>query len=66
VVYCRAELLIKDRATVNQLLSGLSHMPVPIDNTTLVISDNGDIYGTVSDLELWLATPHDETGAQTP
>jgi hypothetical protein len=36
-------------------------MPLTIDDTALVISDNGDIYGTVSDMEFRLAMPQDES-----
>jgi len=50
VVYCRPELLADNRDAIRQLLSGLGSLPLPLDETALVVSDNGDIYGTVSDL----------------
>jgi hypothetical protein len=50
VVYCWPELLAEDSAAIRQLLSGLDQMPIPIEEKALVVSDNGDIYGTVNDL----------------
>lgn len=50
VIYCRAELLVSDENAIAQLLDGLGQMPIPIDENALVVSDNADIYGTVSDL----------------
>ncbi|MCC6553328.1 MAG: hypothetical protein IT372_09955 [Polyangiaceae bacterium] len=50
VVYCRSELLAEDAGAVHQLLTGLSQMPLPIEDDALVVSDNADIYGTVRDL----------------
>jgi hypothetical protein len=50
VVYCRAEALIAPGRPLSQLLSGLRQLPVPLDHDALVISDNGDIYGTIEDL----------------
>ena len=50
VVYCRSELLAQPGDAVRQLRSGVEQMPIPIDEDALVISDNADIYGTVSDL----------------
>ncbi|WP_194909913.1 hypothetical protein [Catenulispora rubra] len=50
VVYCRAEALTTDGHPLRQLLNGLRRLPVPLDQDALVISDNGDIYGTVEDL----------------
>ena len=50
VIYCRAELLADNKDAIAQLLDGLDQMPIPIDETALVVSDNADIYGTVSDL----------------
>jgi len=49
-IYCRAEALAGPTTALRQLLKGLSQMPVPIDDSALVVSDNGDIYGTVADL----------------
>jgi hypothetical protein len=50
VVYCRAEALAKAGAKVDQFLLGIGRLPVPLQDTALVISDNGDIYGTLADL----------------
>lgn len=50
VVYCRPEALAAPGPAVNQLLAGLRALPVPLSDSALVISDNGDIYGTVADL----------------
>jgi len=50
VVYCREEALAASGPKITQLLSGLRELPVPLADTALVISDNGDIYGTISDL----------------
>jgi hypothetical protein len=49
-VYCREEALASATPSLKQLLKGLNKMPVPIDDTALVVSDNGDIYGTMADL----------------
>jgi len=51
VVYCRPEALANDRGKIDQFLEGVSRMPVPIAEDVLVMSDNGDIYGTLQDLE---------------
>jgi hypothetical protein len=37
---------------IDQRLAGLRALPVPLAEDALVISDNGDIYGTVSDLAI--------------
>jgi len=50
VVYCSEEALAASGPKITQLLSGLRELPVPLADTALVISDNGDIYGTISDL----------------
>lgn len=50
VVYCRAEALAAPGPSLTQLLTGLRALPVPLADSALVISDNGDIYGTVADL----------------
>lgn len=50
VVYCRPEALAADGPAVSQLLAGLRALPVPLADSALVISDNGDVYGTVADL----------------
>jgi hypothetical protein len=50
VLYCRSEALAERGPAVKQLLSGIAGMPSPIDDGALVVSDNGDVYGTVADL----------------
>ncbi len=50
VVYCRPEALAKDRAKIDQFLAGMARVPIPIDAGALVISDNGDLYGTLEDM----------------
>lgn len=50
VVYCRPEALVENIAVISQLLTGLECLPVPVELSTLVISDNADIYGTLADL----------------
>lgn len=49
-VYCRSEALATATPSLRQFLTGLEQMPMPIDDSALVISDNADIYGTVEDL----------------
>ncbi len=51
VVYCAPETLVNDMDKIDQLLRGIAQIPVPIATDTLVISDNGDLYGTLADLE---------------
>jgi len=50
VDYCRPETLSQTGASVEQFVLGLEQMPIPIDDEALVISDNADIYGTVTDI----------------
>src|SRR5262249_18661218 len=50
VVYCREEALAVAGEKLNQFLAGLSRLPVPVREDALVVSDNGDVYGTVADL----------------
>lgn len=50
VVYCREEALAMPGPKVDQFLKGLEQFPVPVEDEALVISDNGDLYGTVVDL----------------
>ena len=50
VVYCREEALVSPGPALDQFLRGLSALPVPLHDEALVISDNGDLYGTVADL----------------
>ena len=51
VVYCRQDALIDDSEKIEQFLDGISQLPIPLKGDVLVVSDNADIYGTVSDLE---------------
>ena len=51
VVYCRAEALAAPGASLTQFVRGLSQLPVFLNETALVISDNGDLYGTVADVK---------------
>ncbi len=50
VVYCREEALAEANKQLAQFLRGLEQMPIRIGDEALVISDNGDIYGTLADL----------------
>jgi hypothetical protein len=50
VVYCRPEALASAGNKLDQFIAGISRLPVPLQDSALVISDNGDIYGTVADL----------------
>jgi len=50
VVYCRAEALASDGPALRQFLSGVDALPCPISPDALVVSDNGDVYGTVEDV----------------
>lgn len=50
VVYCRPEALAAPGPSLEQLLAGLAQLPVPLLDTALVVSDNGDLYGSVADL----------------
>ena len=50
VVYCREEALAENGNQLTQFLSGIEQIPIYIGDETLVISDNGDIYGTLGDL----------------
>jgi len=54
VVYCRPEALAQESAKIRQFLLGMDSLPVPLTPEALVISDNGDLYGLVRDLELRL------------
>jgi len=57
VVYCRPEALAAPGPKVDQFLIGVRAAPVPVNPRALVISDNGDIYGTLDDLEARASTP---------
>jgi hypothetical protein len=50
VVYCRPEALAAPGEKLTQLLRGIAALPVPLRPDALVVSDNGDLYGTVGDL----------------
>ena len=50
VVYCREDALAYDFIKIEQFLKGVSQLPVPVDSSALVISDNADIYGTLEDI----------------
>ena len=49
VVYVAANALVAGTA-VDQFVTGLRGFPTPVDTEAYVISDNGDLYGTVEDL----------------
>lgn len=49
-MYYRPEALAAPGEKVGQLTRGLAQLPVPLDDGALVVSDNADLYGTVSDL----------------
>lgn len=51
VVYCAPETLKNNQDKIAQFLKGLYQIPIPINKDSLVISDNGDLYGTIWDLE---------------
>lgn len=50
VIYCESKALYNKPKKMNQLLEGINTIPLPVSSDTLVISDNGDIYGTISDI----------------
>jgi hypothetical protein len=51
VVYCRPQTLAAPGMKNVQFCRGIAAVPVPLSLDALVISDNGDIYGTIADLE---------------
>lgn len=51
VVYCRAEALSAPGEKLTQFLRGLEQVPVLVRDDALVISDNGDLYGTIADVK---------------
>jgi hypothetical protein len=55
VVYCREEALAVPGVSLTQFLQGLDQVPVRLRDDALVISDNGDLYGTISDLKIRFA-----------
>jgi hypothetical protein len=50
VVYCPEEALAAPGPKLLQFLRGVEQIPVPVAEDALVISDNGDLYGTLDDL----------------
>lgn len=50
VVYCVPAALAEAGPKLEQFLTGYAELPVPTSGETLVISDNGDIFGTIDDL----------------
>lgn len=52
VVYCRAEALAAAGEKLTQFVRGLGRLPVSLNEDALIISDNGDIYGTVADIKM--------------
>ncbi|HVJ15296.1 MAG TPA: hypothetical protein VM686_07640 [Polyangiaceae bacterium] len=51
VVYCRPEALAAPGPKLSQFLSGMREIPVPLADDAVVLSDNADLYGTLTDLE---------------
>lgn len=49
-VYCREQALAQSGKQLAQFLRGMEQIPIRIPDETLVISDNGDLYGTLADL----------------
>ena len=50
VVYCREAALAAQGPALRQFLRGIDKLPVPVSDSALVISDNGDLYGTLDDV----------------
>lgn len=50
VSYCRPEALASLGRPLSQFLHGMEQTPMPVDEDAIIISDNGDIYGTLRDL----------------
>jgi len=50
VVYCRPEALAAPGDKLTQFLRGIEQIPVALREDALVISDNADLYGTLTDL----------------
>ena len=50
VVYCAENALSERQDKIKQFVSGIEKLPIPIKDDALVISDNGDIYGTLKDI----------------
>ena len=58
VVYCREEAFAAPGEKLTQFVRGLTQIPVFIRENALVISDNGDLYGTVADIKTRDEEPH--------
>lgn len=55
-VYCRSDALAAPGDALEQFLAGVDEIPVPLEDDTLVVSDNADVYGTLADLRARSAT----------
>lgn len=66
VVYCRQDALLSQTSKITQLLDGLEQLPVPLHDNALVISDNGDIFGILSDVQAREKELLDGDDARTP
>lgn len=51
VVYCRSEALAEKGEKLEQFLKGISQLPIPLAKDLVVVSDNADLYGTLTDLQ---------------
>jgi hypothetical protein len=51
VIYCREEALAERGEKLIQFLKGLALISIYVADEALVISNNGDLYGTVLDLQ---------------
>ena len=51
VIYCRPETLENQKNKIDQFLTGIRAVPIPLQADAIVVSDNGDLYGTIADLE---------------
>jgi len=51
VVHCRPEALAGPGEKLTQLIRGLARLPTPLRQDALVVSDNGDLYGSLADLQ---------------
>ncbi|MGD1841629.1 MAG: hypothetical protein ACFB0B_12140 [Thermonemataceae bacterium] len=51
IVHCDQEALIDNQRKLKQLVVGIAQIPVFIHKDALVISDQGDLYGTLEDIE---------------
>ena len=50
VVYCEENALAHAGKKLTQFLVGIQQLPIVLRDDALVVSDNGDIYGTLDDL----------------